>query len=304
MRKRRIKDLTILWKKQVELEELGRSFSYKTYDKEGPSLKEYNLRNLKKGKLSFGKPKVLIPVFPGCNSEYELARSFEKANAIVKILIIRNISKEDIMDSIKELAEEVSKAQILAISGSFTGGNEPYGAANLIASVLKNKIIFESLENFLNNKDGLILGINNGFQGLLKTGLLPYGHMRDMDENSPSLTTNKSGRHVSKMADIRITSVLSPWMANCEIGDIYTLPISHREGRFVAKDSIIKELESKGQIVAQYEYSNPNASICNIESISSPDGRILGKMAHSERKGRFIGINVPGNKEQEIFKAG
>ncbi len=302
----RIKDLTIPLEEASRAwsETLEEVFPTKTYDKESPSLKEYNLRNLKKGKLSFGKPKVLIPVFPGCNSEYELARSFEKANAIVKILIIRNISKEDIMDSIKELAEEVSKAQILAISGSFTGGNEPYGAANLIASVLKNKIIFESLENFLNNKDGLILGINNGFQGLLKTGLLPYGHMRDMDENSPSLTTNKSGRHVSKMADIRITSVLSPWMANCEIGDIYTLPISHREGRFVAKDSIIKELESKGQIVAQYEYSNPNASICNIESISSPDGRILGKMAHSERKGRFIGINVPGNKEQEIFKAG
>ncbi len=257
-------------------------------------IKEYKLRNVEKPIISVKKPKVLIPVFLGTNSEYELERAFEEAGAHTKTFIIRNITKEAIAESINELVKEIESTQIIALSGSFTGGNESFGAANFITAILKTDKVRESIEVFLKNKDGLMLGIGNGFQALLKSGLLPYG----------SLTVNNHGNHISTMIDTKITSILSPWFSYSDLGDIYTLPVAHREGRFVASEEIIKELEEKGQIAAQYVSYNPNGSTKSIEAITSSDGRILGKMGHSERKGQYVGTNIPGVKDQPIFKAG
>ena len=265
---------------------------------------EYKIRNMAKPKIGFAKPRVLIPIFLGTNSESEIVKAFIEAGAVADTLIINNLSRHHIEESLNILAMEISKSQIIALVGSFNGGNEPYGATNFITSVLADNRIKESLEDFLRNKDGLVLGIGNGFHALLKSGLLPFGMTGVGDRISAGLTVNRNGRHISTMVTTRITSVLSPWFSIFEVGDTHVLPISYREGMFVARDEVIKEMEKNGQIAAVYDICNPNGSVKAIESITSPDGRILGKMAHSERKGKYIGINVPGNKEQDIFKAG
>ncbi len=275
---------------------------------------EYKGRNTQKPVIKSPAPRVLIPVFPGTNCEYDTARAFEDAKAKADIMVIKNITPKDIEESVKELARRIRASQILAFPGGFSGGDEPDGSGKFIAAVFRNDYVKEAVMELLNNRDGLIIGICNGFQALIKLGLLPYGEIRDIDESSPTLTYNKIGRHVSQLVSTKVTSTLSPWFAYSNVGDIHTIPVSHGEGRFVGDEELIKELARKGQIAAQYvdeegrpsaEFPhNPNGSANAIEAITSPDGRILGKMAHSERVAKYVYKNVPGNKEQSIFRAG
>ncbi|MDD4834992.1 MAG: phosphoribosylformylglycinamidine synthase, partial [Lutispora sp.] len=275
---------------------------------------EYKERNIKKPSTKISMPRVLIPVFPGTNCEYDTARAFEDAGGKADIMVIKNITSKDIEESVMELVKRIRTSQIVALPGGFSGGDEPGGSGKFIAAVFRNDYVKEAVMEFLNSKDGLMIGICNGFQALIKLGLLPYGKISDMNENSPTLTYNKIGRHVSQLVRTKVTSTLSPWFAYSNIGDIHTIPVSHGEGRFVGNENLIRDMAAKGQIAAQYvdidgnasaeiPY-NPNGSVNAIESITSPDGRILGKMAHSERVGKDVYKNVPGDKEQSIFRAG
>ncbi|MGN0580815.1 MAG: phosphoribosylformylglycinamidine synthase [Ruminococcus sp.] len=260
------------------------------------------------------RPRVLIPVFPGTNCEYDTARAFEKAGAIAETIVIRNLSAGDIEDSVECFERAVKQSQIIMIPGGFSGGDEPEGSGKFITAFFRNPKIKDAVHELLKKRDGLMLGICNGFQALIKLGLVPYGEIVDMTDESPTLTFNTIARHQSMMVRTRIASNKSPWLSGCEVGDIHTVPISHGEGRFVAPLSLIQRLAGNGQIATQYvdmdgnptmdiRY-NPNTSIDAIEGITSPDGRILGKMGHSERKGSYICKNVPGEKEQKIFESG
>ena len=250
------------------------------------------------------QPRVLIPVFPGTNCEYDTAAAFERAGGRVKIQVIRNLTPEDIEASIKDLVREISGSQIIALPGGFSAGDEPDGSGKFIAAMFRNPRIKEEIMKLLKNRDGLMIGICNGFQALVKLGLVPYGEIRDLDSDCPTLTYNTSGKHISRMADTQLVSNLSPWFAEASLGETYTIPVSHGEGRFVCKPELYQELLSKGQIATKYAGQNPNGSMYEVEGITSPDGRILGKMGHSERMGQNIGINVPGHKDQRIFEAG
>ncbi len=260
------------------------------------------------------KPLVLIPVFPGTNCEYDSVNAFEKAGAKTETFIFRNRTPEDVNQSISSLASAVSRAQMLMLPGGFSAGDEPEGSGKFIAAVFRSPKIRDAVMDLLKVKDGLILGICNGFQALIKLGLVPYGEIRDLDIDSPTLTYNKIGRHVSSMVRTKIVSTLSPWFMESKIGDMHILPVSHGEGRFIAPSGVLDELKKNGQIATRYVDengnatmnmpSNPNGSDFAIEGITSADGRIFGKMAHSERTGPFIGVNIPGNKFQPIFKAG
>lgn len=264
--------------------------------------------------IRIAKPKVFIPVFPGTNSEYDSKRAFEKAGATGKVSVFKNQSSLDIKDSIKEWADEIKKSQILMIPGGFSAGDEPDGSGKFIATIFRNPYIAEAIEDLLNNRDGLILGICNGFQALIKLGLLPYGKIKDLGLDDPTLTFNQIGRHASSLVDTRISSKLSPWLSNVEVGEIYTLPISHGEGRFVCNPILLEELISNGQIATQYvDLSgkasldgsfNPNGSMYAVEGLTNKDGRIFGKMGHSERIGKDVYKNIPGEKNQRIFDAG
>ena len=275
---------------------------------------DYRERNNNKPSMKHPAPRVLIPVFPGTNCEYDTARAFEDANGKADIMVIKNLTTRDIEESIEELVRRINNSQILALPGGFSGGDEPDGSGKFIAAVFRNDYVKEAVMNLLNKRDGLIIGICNGFQALIKLGLVPYGEIRDIDESSPTLTYNKIGRHVSQLVRTKVVSTLSPWFAYSEVGDIHTVPVSHGEGRFVAGDDMIRQLADKGQIATQYVDlngnvsaevpHNPNGSICAIEAITSPDGRVLGKMAHSERVGKYLYKNIPGEKEQNIFRAG
>ncbi|MGI5997119.1 MAG: phosphoribosylformylglycinamidine synthase subunit PurQ, partial [Lutispora sp.] len=275
---------------------------------------DYRVRNNNKPSMKHPAPRVLIPVFPGTNCEYDTARAFEDANGKADIMVIKNLTTRDIEESIEELVRRINNSQILALPGGFSGGDEPDGSGKFIAAVFRNDYVKEAVMNLLNKRDGLIIGICNGFQALIKLGLVPYGEIRDIDESSPTLTYNKIGRHVSQLVRTKVVSTLSPWFAYSEVGDIHTVPVSHGEGRFVAGDDMIRQLADKGQIATQYVDlngnvsaevpHNPNGSICAIEAITSPDGRVLGKMAHSERVGKYLYKNIPGEKEQNIFRAG
>ena len=260
------------------------------------------------------KPRVLIPVFPGTNCEYDTARAFEKAGAVADILVLRNLSASDIADSVKAMEEKIANSQIIMIPGGFSGGDEPEGSGKFITAFFRNPEIKDAVHAFLNERDGLMLGICNGFQALIKLGLVPFGEIVDMTDESPTLTFNTIARHQSMMVNTRIASNKSPWLADSKVGDIHSIAISHGEGRFVAPASLIQRLAGNGQIATQYvdisgkpsmdiRY-NPNTSMSAIEGITSPDGRILGKMGHSERKGTDICKNVPGNKDQHIFENG
>ncbi|WIF93994.1 phosphoribosylformylglycinamidine synthase [Caminicella sporogenes] len=264
--------------------------------------------------VKIAKPRIFIPVFPGTNCEYDTARAFERAGGKVEQFVFRNLSSIDIENSIDEMVKKINNAQIIAIPGGFSAGDEPDGSGKFIAVVFRNPKVKEAVMNLIKNRDGLMIGICNGFQALIKLGLLPYGEIRDIDENSPTLTFNKIGRHISCMAMTKVVSNLSPWFNNVKVGDVHRIALSHGEGRFVANEDVMKKLIKNGQIAAQYvdfdgnpsyrgEF-NPNGSFNAVEGITSPDGRILGKMGHSERIGENICVNIPGEKDQKIFEAG
>jgi len=260
------------------------------------------------------KPRVFIPVFPGTNCEVDSRRAFERAGASVDIQILRNLNQRELIASINEMAKKIRNSQIIMIPGGFSGGDEPDGSAKFITAVFRNPAVREAVEDLLENRDGLMLGICNGFQALIKLGLVPYGTITEPDGSNPTLTYNRIGRHASCLVRTRIASVKSPWLANTEVGDIHTIPVSHGEGRFIASDEILRKLAENGQIATQYvdpdgkpsmeAAYNPNGSMLAIEGITSPDGRVFGKMAHSERIGKNLYKNVPGCYDQKIFEAG
>ena len=259
-------------------------------------------------------PKVVIPVFPGTNCEYDSARAFERAGAEAEIIVIRNLSQQGIEESVNYFEKAVRSAQIIMIPGGFSGGDEPDGSAKFITAFMRSPKIKDAVHDLLKNRDGLMLGICNGFQALLKLGLVPYGEIVDMQDDSPTLTFNTIGRHQSMMVTTRIASNKSPWLTGCEAGDLHKIAISHGEGRFVASAELIKKLADNGQIATQYVDMNgtpsmdirfnPNTSVDAIEGITSPDGRVFGKMGHSERVGSNVCKNVPGRKNQYIFESG
>jgi phosphoribosylformylglycinamidine (FGAM) synthase-like amidotransferase family enzyme len=259
-------------------------------------------------------PLVALPVFPGTNCEWDMERAFREAGARTRLVIFRNRNREDIAASIRELAAAIGEAQILALSGGFSAGDEPEGSGKFIASVLRAPAAAGAVMELLEQRDGLILGICNGFQALIKLGLVPYGTYRKADETMPTLTFNRIGRHVSRMVRTRVMSTASPWLALEDPGALHILPVSHGEGRLVIRQEEGEGLFRTGQVPFCYadaegrpalaEPDNPNGSDFAMEGLTSPDGRILGKMAHSERRGDFVHINIPGNKRQNIFEAG
>lgn len=267
-----------------------------------------------KSSLSIVKPKIFIPAFPGSNCEYDSARSFERAGGEATIKVFRNLSYKDIEESIDEMVAEIKKSQIIMLPGGFSAGDEPDGSAKFIATVFRNPKMMEAVHDLLNNRDGLMLGICNGFQALIKLGLVPYGEIRQPSADAPTLTYNNIGRHQAKVVRTRIASNKSPWLSQTEVGDIHSIPISHGEGRFVASEEVLKELIENGQIATQYvDYEgnatydiehNPNGSFYAVEGITSKDGRVFGKMGHSERTGANVIKNIPGEKDQKIFESG
>jgi phosphoribosylformylglycinamidine synthase len=263
---------------------------------------------------STARPLVLVPVFPGTNGEWDMEQAFLKAGARVRQLVFRNRSAEDIAESTKELAGAVDEAQIVALSGGFSAGDEPDGSGKFIANALRSPVLADAISRLLEQRDGLILGICNGFQALVKLGLVPYGRYTEAREGMPTLSFNRIGRHVSRMVRTTVMSNLSPWLALERPGAVHILPVSHGEGRFVISEAEGKSLFKAGQVPFCYvgedglpalsEPSNPNGSDFAIEGLTSPDGRVLGKMGHSERYGHFVHVNIPGNKNQRIFEAG
>lgn len=265
-------------------------------------------------KIHVAKPRVIIPVFPGTNCEYDTAKVFREAGAEPEIFVLRNLSVNDIDESLRALAEKIDQAQILMIPGGFSAGDEPDGSGKFITAVFKNAMVKDATHRLLKERDGLALGICNGFQALIKLGLVPFGEIRDLDDSCPTLFHNRIARHVSRYVHTIVSTVKSPWLNNVNVGDVFTIPVSHGEGNFTASPKMIEQLAANGQIAFQYcdakgvpSYDityNPNGSAQSIEGIISPDGRVLGKMGHSERRGENIGKNIPGNKHQPIFEAG
>ena len=257
---------------------------------------------------------MIIPAFPGTNCEVDSARAFERAGAEAEIQIIRNLTTVELEASIYELESKIRQSQMIMIPGGFSGGDEPDGSAKFITAVFRNPAIADAVTELLEKRDGLMLGICNGFQALIKLGLVPYGKITEATEHSPTLTYNKIGRHASCLVRTGIASVKSPWLAGTNIGDIYTIPVSHGEGRFIAEPDVLENLRANGQIATQYvDYDgepsmdiefNPNGSVLAIEGITSPDGRVFGKMGHSERIGKNVYKNVAGEKDMKIFESG
>ena len=268
-----------------------------------------------KSSLSIAQPKVFIPAFPGTNCEYDSARAFEDAGAKASIKVFRNLSYANIEDSIETMVKEIESSQIVMIPGGFSAGDEPDGSAKFIATVFRNPRIAEAVNDLLTNRDGLMLGICNGFQALIKLGLVPYGEIKPVTaEDAPTITYNNIGRHQAKVVTTRIASNKSPWLAGTQVGDLHSISISHGEGKFVANKEIFDKLVANGQIATQYvdldgnatydiDY-NPNGSFYAVEGITSLDGRILGKMGHSERIGKYTLKNIYGEKDQKIFESG
>lgn len=273
----------------------------------------YETKNRIVSKIKIAKPKVIIPVFPGTNCEYESAKAFEYAEAKAKIIVINNLSSDNIKKSVDNFSKELKTSQIIFIPGGFSGGDEPDGSGKFITAFFRNYIIKEETTKLLDKRGGLILGICNGFQALIKLGLVPFGKIIETDENCPTLTFNEISRHQSKIVRTRIASNKSPWLSYMNVGDIVSVPISHGEGRFIASEELIKKLSENGQIATQYvDFEgdasndirfNPNGSIYAIEGITSPDGRVFGKMGHSERIGKGLYKNVLGNYDIKMFKS-
>ena len=265
-------------------------------------------------KIGVAKPKVIIPVFPGTNCEYDTARAFARAGADPEVLVIRNLTPADVTASCEALVKAINESQIVMLPGGFSGGDEPDGSAKFIASFFRSPAVTEAVRDLLQHRDGLMLGICNGFQALIKLGLVPYGDIRPIDQYDPTLTFNTIGRHQSMLVRTRIASTGSPWLSKCSVGDQHTVAISHGEGRFVAPQSMLDTLIANGQIATQYVDQdgnpsmdlryNPNGSVLAIEGITSPDGRVFGKMGHSERSGEYLYKNVTGDKYQPIFEGG
>ena len=261
-----------------------------------------------------GQPTVFIPVFPGTNCEYDSTKAFERAGARVVTKVFKNLTADHIRESVESYKKEIAKAQIVMFPGGFSAGDEPEGSAKFFATVFRNQVIKEEIEKLLNERDGLMLGICNGFQALIKLGLVPEGAITEQRPDSPTLTMNSIGRHISKMVYTKVVSDKSPWLAGAELGGVYCNPASHGEGRFVANEEWLKKLFENGQVATQYvddkgnatmdEYWNPNGSYMAIEGITSPDGRILGKMAHSERRGEAVAMNIYGEQDLKIFESG
>jgi len=265
-------------------------------------------------KNKIARPKAVIPVFPGTNCEYDTARSCERAGIEPEIVVVRNLTTDFLAESAKALESAIRSAQMVILPGGFSGGDEPEGSGKFIASFLRSPALTDAIMDLLKNRDGLMLGICNGFQALVKLGLVPYGEICPMDGNCPTLTYNLIGRHQSRYVTTRVSSVQSPWMLKSNVGDLHTIPISHGEGRFVGPKAVIDSLIAGGQVATQYVdhagnptmdiAHNPNGSMEAIEGIFSPDGRVFGKMGHLERRGEFVGVNIPGNKHQPLFESG
>ena len=263
--------------------------------------------------IKVAQPKAIIPVFPGTNCEYDSQRALMNAGIDAEIMVIRNLSSDDVSRSVEQFASKLRESQLVFIPGGFSGGDEPDGSAKFITAFFRNPAVKEEVMNLLEKRDGLMLGICNGFQALIKLGLVPYGKIIDTDDTCPTLTYNVIGRHQSKMVRTRVCTNKSPWLAETEVGGIYTVPISHGEGRFLASEELVKQLAENGQIATQYvdlegkptmatEF-NPNGSICAIEGITSPDGRVFGKMGHAERIGKNLYRNVPGEYDMGLFRS-
>ena len=265
-------------------------------------------------KHKVAKPKVFIPVFPGTNCEYDTMKSFVAAGAETESIVFKNMTEADIKDSVDAFEKAINESQILMFSGGFSAGDEPDGSAKFITSVFRNERIKEAVHRLLQERDGLALGICNGFQALVKLGLVPYGEIKTQKDDSPTLTTNSIGRHISKSVYTKVVTNKSPWLQKATLGGVYAVPASHGEGRFVASKEWIDKLFENGQVATQYvdvngnptmdEDFNPNGSYYAIEGITSPDGRVLGKMAHSERRGDGVALNICGDQNQLIFESG
>ena len=264
--------------------------------------------------IKTAKPRVIIPVFPGTNCEYDCNRAFTKAGAETTELVFKNYSKSALLESIEALEKQIRESQIIMIPGGFSAGDEPDGSGKFIATIFRNERIKDAVNDLLKNRDGLVLGICNGFQALIKLGLVPYGEIVDIEENMATLTYNNINRHMSSIIRTKITSNKSPWFSEVNVGDIHNVAISHGEGRFIANEELLRQLITNDQIATQYVDLegnvsldmpfNPNGSVLGIEGITSPDGRVLGKMGHSERIGEDLYVNVPGNFHQKIFESG
>ena len=286
------------------------------YRQEGEAVKQVTVDN--RLPLTYNgtiaRPRVIIPVFPGTNCEYDSARAFEQAGAVADTLVINNLTPSAVAESTKALVDAIKNSQIIMLPGGFSGGDEPDGSAKFITAFFRAPEVTEAVRDLLFNRDGLMLGICNGFQALVKLGLVPYGDIRPMDDECPTLTFNTIGRHQSRLVRTRVASNLSPWLSQCEPGDIHTVAISHGEGRFVCSPELQHQLEVTGRIATQYVDEagqpsmdwdvNPNGSVMAIEGITSPDGRVLGKMGHVERRGDGLYKNVPGNKFMPLFESG
>jgi phosphoribosylformylglycinamidine synthase len=274
----------------------------------------YMSEGIRHSAVHTAKPRVFIPVFPGTNCEYDMERAFLDQGAKCNIQVLRNLTSDDVEQSAKEFIKAIKEANIIALPGGFSAGDEPDGSGKFIATVFRNEYIKEAVHDLLYNRDGLMLGICNGFQALIKLGLVPYGKICDLSLNSPTLTYNSIGRHVSCMVMTKVVSNASPWFSCSELGGVYTIPVSHGEGRFICSEVMYKMLIANGQIATQYvdesgdaSYDirfNPNGSYYAIEGITSADGRILGKMGHSERFGNNVAKNIPGIKDQRLFESG
>ncbi len=305
-----LEELIDVWEKPLE-----KVFPTKTSDRsQNVSMKIFNRREIRVAKNKVAVPKVFIPVFPGTNCEYDSAKAFERAGAQVETIVFRNRNAQDILESVDAFERAIDQSQIIMFPGGFSAGDEPEGSAKFIASVFRNEKIKEAVMKLLNERDGLALGICNGFQALIKLGLVPYGEIVSQTEDAPTLTTNSLGRHISMMAYTKVISNKSPWLQKAILDEIYAIPASHGEGRFVASDEVIQKLFDHGQVATQYvnlsgqpvmdvRY-NPNGSYYAIEGITSPDGRVLGKMGHSERRGNHVAINIYAKKDQKIFESG
>lgn len=294
---------------------LEKVFPTRSYDEHIPvNTGIYDAKTIYTAKNKTAKPRVFIPVFPGTNCEYDSAKAFERAGAEVETIVFKNMTAADIRDSADAFADAISRSQIIMFPGGFSAGDEPDGSGKFIATAFRNAKISEEVMNLLHERDGLALGICNGFQALIKLGLVPYGDIRPQTDDSPTLTMNSIGRHQSKMVYTKIVTNKSPWLMKAELGGVYTIPVSHGEGRFVASKEWCEKLFKSGQVATQYvdlngnptmdEDYNINGSYYAIEGITSPDGRVLGKMGHSERIGQAVAVNIYGDQNQKIFESG
>ena len=305
-------DLTAM--QEIYEGKLDKVFSYRGHTGETTEKFSYSAETYPVPAVKTVKPLAFIPVFPGTNCEYDTARAVERAGGAAEILVINNLTPEAITQSIAEASRMIARSQMIVLPGGFSGGDEPDGSAKFITAFFRNPAMKDAVHDLLQRRDGLMLGICNGFQALIKLGLVPYGEIIDTSDQCPTLTFNEIGRHQSMLVRTRIASNKSPWLSRCKVDDIHTVAISHGEGRFVGPEALIRQLAANGQIATQYvDLSgapsmdmrfNPNASYFAIEGITSPDGRVLGKMGHTERSGENLYKNVPGDKYQPLFEGG